>query len=74
MFELLKELYPICRSITGNGVRSTLEILKRHIPLKTYEIPSGTKVFDWVVPDEWNISDAYVLDQKGEKIIDFSKK
>jgi len=73
MYELLKELYPICRSITGDGVRETLDILKRFIPLNSHEVPSGTKVFDWTVPDEWNINDAYVLDEKGNKVIDFKE-
>ena len=70
---LMQNLFPICRSITGNGVRETFEILNTYIPLKIYEIPSGTKVFDWVIPDEWNIQDAYVENSKGERIIDFMK-
>ncbi len=73
MFQLMSELYPICRSITGNGVRESLNILKRHIPLTIHEIPSGTKVFDWTVPKEWNIRDAYIKNLKGEKIVDFKK-
>ncbi|NUN23709.1 MAG: DUF4910 domain-containing protein [Candidatus Jettenia caeni] len=73
MFNLISELYPICRSITGNGVRDTLTILQKHIPLITQEVPTGTKVFDWTVPKEWNIQDAYVKNSKGEKIIDFRK-
>src|SRR5579863_5331341 len=66
------QLYPICRSITGNGVRKTLEMIGRRIELRRHEIPSGTKVFDWEVPPEWNIDDAYVLDAQGRKVIDFS--
>ena len=73
MHRLITELYPICRSITGNGVRETLAILRGHIPLEVVEVPSGTKVFDWTVPKEWNIRDAYVKNAKGEKIIDFGK-
>jgi aminopeptidase-like protein len=73
MHGLMRELYPICRSITGNGVRQTLNILRRDIPLKVHEVASGTKVFDWTVPREWNIKDAYVKNSKGEKIIDFKK-
>jgi len=73
MYYLMSELYPICRSITGNGVRKTLNIIKKHIPLTVHEVPSGTKVFDWTVPKEWNIKDAYVKNSKGEKIIDFKK-
>ena len=73
MHELMRELYPICRSITGDGVRQTLNILKKDIPLSVHEVASGTKVFDWTVPREWNIKDAYVKNSKGEKIIDFKK-
>ena len=73
MYTLIAELYPICRSITGHGFRKTLEVLRRHIPLKVNEVPSGTNVFDWVVPKEWNIKDAYIKNSKGEKIVDFQK-
>ncbi|MCG7852232.1 MAG: DUF4910 domain-containing protein, partial [Methanosarcinaceae archaeon] len=60
MHDLIRELYPVCRSITGNGVRETLNIIAKHIPCKSVEVPTGTKVFDWTVPKEWNISDAYI--------------
>ena len=73
MYHLISELYPICRSITGNGVRETLNIIKQHIPLTVHEVPTGTRVFDWTVPKEWNIEDAYVKNSRGEKIIDFKK-
>ncbi len=73
MYKLAERLFPICRSITGNGVRQTLKILQDHIPLVIHEVPSGTKVFDWTVPKEWNIKDAYVADEKGKRIIDFKK-
>lgn len=74
MYGLLKKLFPICRSITGNGVRETLAILKEECSLlKTYEVPSGTKVFDWTIPKEWNIKDAWIKNSKGEKIVDFKK-
>lgn len=74
MYELAEKLFPICRSITGNGVRETLEILKEEIPeLNIKEVPSGTKVFDWTVPKEWNIKDAHIEDLYGNKIIDFKK-
>ena len=73
MYELMVELFPICRSITGNGVRKSLQILKNHIPLDILEVSSGTKVFDWTVPREWNINDAYIKNSKGEKIVDFKK-
>ena len=66
MHSLMAELYPICRSITGNGVRQTLRRLQEIIPLTIHEIPSGTRVFDWTVPNEWNIKDAYIKDSEGE--------
>lgn len=77
MMELATELFPICRSITGDGVRKTHEILKTEIPeMQTFEVPSGTKVFDWTVPKEWKINGAYVdrllPDGSTERIVDFS--
>jgi len=66
-------LWPILRSITGEGVRKTHKILKEIIPLKTLEIPTGTKVHDWVVPEEWSVSDSYIIDPKGKKICDIKK-
>lgn len=71
MYRLMVELFPICRSITGNGVRETLARIKEHIPLQIHEIPSGTKAFDWEVPKEWNIRDAFILDEEGNKVVDF---
>jgi aminopeptidase-like protein len=71
--DLLKRLYPLCRSITGNDVRNTLKILQELVELDITEISSGTKCYDWVVPDEWNINDAFILDSSGNKIIDFKK-
>ncbi len=68
---LIKELYPICRSITGDGVRETLRIIGQRISLEMREVPSGTKVFDWTVPLEWNVSDAYVMNGAGQRVIDF---
>jgi len=73
MYKLISELYPICRSITGNGFRETLNIIKEYIPIEIHEVASGTKVFDWTVPKEWNIRDAYIKDPGGEKILDFQK-
>ena len=73
MYQLVSELYPICRSITGNGVRETLKKIKSVIPLEVKEVPSGTRVFDWEVPKEWRIEDAWVKNSKGDKIIDFKK-
>ena len=71
MFNTLKEIYPICRSITGDGVRETLKIFNDIVDINVLEIPSGTKVFDWVIPQEWNISGAYIERMNGERIIDF---
>jgi aminopeptidase-like protein len=67
------ELYPICRSITGDGIRRTLSMIGNHIALKTSEVPTGTPVFDWTVPKEWNIQDAYIQGPDGRKIVDFRK-
>lgn len=71
MASLIAELYPICRSITGEGVRRTLEIVQKTIPLEVHEVASGTPVFDWTVPEEWNIRDAYVAAPDGRRVIDF---
>ena len=73
MYAVINDLFPICRSITGDGVRLTLERIRQIIPLSVYEIPSGTRVFDWVVPREWNIRDAYIKTPAGEKIAEFKK-
>lgn len=71
MYQLITQLYPICRSITGDGFRETLKLIQRSLPLEIYEVPTGTEVFDWKVPREWNIRDAYIKNTKGEKIVDF---
>lgn len=73
MYELISRLYPICRSITGNGFRETLDIIKDYLPLTVHEVPSGTEVFDWKVPQEWNIHDAYVKSSEGVRVIDFQE-
>ena len=73
MYDLVAELYPICRSITGDGVRETLEILRKRIALDVHEVPSGTSVFDWTVPKEWNVRDAYVAAADGRRVIDFKR-
>jgi aminopeptidase-like protein len=73
IYQLIEELYPICRSITGDGFRQTLRIMGQHIPLDVREVPSGTQVLDWTIPKEWNIRDAYIRNSAGEKIVDFKK-
>jgi len=73
MYRLISELFPICRSITGNGVRETFRRIQEHIPLQVHEVPTGTKVLDWTVPREWNVEDAYVRNSAGEKVIDFQR-
>ena len=67
------QLYPICRSITGDGVRQTLALIREKIPLRTFEVPTGTPVFDWAVPKEWNIRDAYIKAPDGKRVVDFQK-
>ena len=71
MHALIRELYPICRSITGEGLRTTLRRVGKEIPLTLHEVPSGTPVLDWTVPREWNVRDAYVANAAGERVVDF---
>jgi len=73
LYQFAAELYPICRSITGHGIRQTLRMIQQHIPLKIFEVASGTSVFDWTVPKEWNIKDAYIKDRSGRRVVDFQK-
>jgi aminopeptidase-like protein len=68
---LVERLYPICRSITGDGVRQTLDIVGEHLTLERHEVPTGTQVLDWTIPQEWNIRDAHVATPDGERVIDF---
>ena len=73
MYALARRLYPICRSITGQGVRETLAILREHVPLEVRQVPSGKAVYDWEVPLEWNVEDAAVISPAGERVVDFQK-
>jgi aminopeptidase-like protein len=72
MHALAAELYPYCRSITGDGVRSTLRRLAQDIPLEVREVPSGTQVFDWTVPEEWNIREAWIKDPNGREVVNLA--
>ncbi|GHA46443.1 peptidase M28 [Streptomyces tauricus] len=72
MHALVERLYPLCRSITGDGVRATLEIVDEYVPLRVHEVPTGTQVLDWTVPQEWNIRDAYIADAEGNRVVDFA--
>ena len=71
MLRFIAEAYPICRSITGEGVRRTLGMIRERVPLEVYEVPTGTPVFDWTVPKEWNIREAWIKDPAGCKVVDF---
>ena len=68
---LMRRLWPICRSLTGPGVRETLDIIGEHVPLKRRRFASGSDIYDWTVPPEWRIRDAYILNEAGERIVDF---
>jgi aminopeptidase-like protein len=73
MYQFVMDLYPLCRSITGDGVRETLRRIGDLLPIQTVEVPTGTQVFDWTVPKEWNIRDAYVKNRLGERVVDFQR-
>ena len=70
MYSLVKSLFPLTRSITGDGVRATLAAVADIIPLSVREVPSGTEVCDWVVPDEWSLREAYIEQVDGTRIVD----
>jgi aminopeptidase-like protein len=72
-YELMRRLFPLCRSLTGDGVRATFDLLEEEIPITRTEIPSGTRVFDWITPDEWNIRDAYIANTDGVRVVDFQR-
>jgi len=67
----IADMYPLCRSITGDGVRRTLDIVEGIVPLQREEVPTGTMAFDWEVPREWNIHDAWIADREGHRVVDF---
>jgi aminopeptidase-like protein len=72
MYDLAVRLFPICRSITGDGFRQSLGIIREHVPeMQVFEVPSGTEVFDWTVPKEWNIRGGWIRRKDGETVIDF---
>jgi len=73
MFELIEQLYPICRSITGDGLRRSLGIIGQELPLELREVPTGTPLFDWIVPREWNVRDAYIATLDGRRVVDFAQ-
>jgi aminopeptidase-like protein len=73
LYSLVSALYPICRSITGDGFRKSLRLVAGKVPLVLNEVPTGTAVFDWTVPKEWNIRDAWIKNARGEKVLDFGK-
>jgi aminopeptidase-like protein len=72
-YAAIEELYPICRSITGDGFRQSLHVIQKTVPVALHEVPSGTQVFDWTVPKEWNIRDAYIKNEAGERVLDFQR-
>jgi aminopeptidase-like protein len=71
-YALAAELFPICRSLTGNGVRQSLGLMRRHIGLEVHEVPTGTKLFDWTAPREWNIRAAHIRGPDGKTVVDFA--
>jgi aminopeptidase-like protein len=72
-YELMHRLFPLCRSLTGSGVRTTFDVLHEYIPLVQIDVPSGSRVCDWTIPDEWNVRDAYIATSDGRRVIDFRR-
>jgi aminopeptidase-like protein len=73
IYALAAEIFPICRSITGDGVRQTIDVLAQHIPIQRHELPTGTPVLGWTVPKEWSITEAYIKNSQGERVVDFQR-
>jgi len=73
MHALVRELHPLCRSITGDGLRATLRRIAREIPLELHEVPTGTRVLDWEVPREWNLREAWIEDPSGRRVVDLAE-
>ena len=73
LHDFAERLYPICRSITGAGIRQTLKILSEQLPLQIHEVESGTQVLDWTIPPEWNVREAWIKDSSGRKVVDFEQ-
>ncbi|NLT68303.1 MAG: DUF4910 domain-containing protein [Acidobacteria bacterium] len=71
LYSIVRDLFPLCRSITGDGLRESFSYLGKYVDITLHEVPSGTRVFDWTVPREWNIRDAYIKNQRGERVVDF---
>jgi len=69
--DLARELFPVPRSLTGDGVRETLRVVGELVPLETVEVPTGTPIFDWTVPREWNVRDAWIAERDGRRIVDY---
>jgi aminopeptidase-like protein len=73
MHAAMSRLYPICRSITGNGLRETLDVVAESLEIQRRGVPSGTQVFDWTINDEWNVRDAFIADRRGRRVVDFQR-
>src|SRR4029077_4778403 len=73
MHNLIARLYPLCRSLTGPGLRESLQVIKAKIPVELHEVPTGTKVYDWIIPREWSIRDAWIKNADGVRLVDFQK-